>query len=149
VTATIQAAGGLVTRMRDNTLEVLVVHRPRYDDWSLPKGKLEPGETPAEAAVREVDEETGARCVLGRALGTIQYVDRKGRDKIVHWWMMEVESTRPFVPNAEVDEIRWISGRNAEALLTYDSDRRLLAEVLVRDPEDPDDDLSRAPRQSG
>jgi 8-oxo-dGTP diphosphatase len=146
---TVEAAGGIVTRERDGAREVLVVHRPRYDDWSLPKGKLEPGETPADAAVREVEEETGARCVLGRALGTTAYVDRKGRDKVVHWWMMEVHSTRTFLPNDEVDEVRWISEGNAAALLTYDSDRRLLADVLVTRPEDPDDDLSRSPRQSG
>ena len=137
MSATIEAAGGIVTRERDGEREVLVVHRPQYDDWSLPKGKLERGETPAEAAVREVEEETGARCALGRALGTTRHVDRKGRDKLVHWWLMEVESTRPFVPNDEIDEVRWISGGNAATLLTYDSDRRLLTDMLVTGPEDP------------
>ncbi len=109
---------------------MLVVHRPRYDDWSLPKGKLEPGEAPADAAVREVEEETGARCVLGLSLGTTEYLDRKGRDKIVHWWEMSVETTRPFVPNDEVDEVRWVTAKTAEDLLTYDSDRSLLAQAL-------------------
>jgi 8-oxo-dGTP diphosphatase len=146
---TIEAAGGIVTRERHGAREILVVHRPRYDDWSLPKGKLEPGETPADAAVREVEEETGARCVLGRALGTTRYVDRKGRDKIVYWWMMTVAGTRSFVPNDEVDEIRWISEGDGPELLTYDLDRRLLADMLVTGPEDPDDDLSRSPRKSG
>ncbi len=147
MTATIEAAGGVVVRERDGVREVLVVHRPRYDDWSLPKGKLEPGETPAEAAVREVEEETGMRCALGRALGTNEYVDRKGRDKIVYWWVMDPVATRTFVPNEEVDEVLWISGGDAAKLLTYDSDRRLLADMLVTGPEDPDDDLSRSPRK--
>ena len=147
MSGTIEAAGGVVTREVDGTVEVLLVHRPRYDDWSLPKGKLEPGEQPADAALREVEEETGARCVLGRALGPTRYADRKGRDKVVHWWTMDVGSTRPFVPNAEIDQVRWVAAESAADLLTYDADRRLLADVLLRGREDRDDDLPRSPRQ--
>jgi 8-oxo-dGTP diphosphatase len=130
VSKSVEAAGGVVLREHDGRVEVLVVHRPRYDDWSLPKGKLEPGETPEAGALREVEEETGARCALQRPLDPSRYVDRKGRDKIVHWWVMEVLSTRPFVANDEVDEIRWLAAGDAEALLTYDADRRLVTAVV-------------------
>jgi len=127
----VEAAGGLVTRpSASGEPEVLVVHRPRYDDWSLPKGKLEPGESFEDAAVREVEEETGIRCDLGAELPSHSYVDRKGREKVVRWWRMTPLATRPFVANDEVDELRWIRAGDAAALLTYDADRKLLAEVL-------------------
>jgi 8-oxo-dGTP diphosphatase len=126
------AAGGVVRR-RDAAGRgylLAVVHRPRYDDWSLPKGKLEPGESFEDAAVREVEEETGMRCELGEELASHRYVDRKGRDKVVRWWRMSPVATRPFVANDEVDELRWIRAGEAATLLTYDADRKLVAEVL-------------------
>jgi 8-oxo-dGTP diphosphatase len=117
----VAAAGGLV--VRDG--EVAIVHRPKYDDWSLPKGKLDPGEGWEQAALREVEEETGLRCELGRELGSARYRDRKGRDKLVRWWLM-----RPldgdFVPNDEVDELRWLGRDEALELLDYDHDRDLV-----------------------
>jgi 8-oxo-dGTP diphosphatase len=107
----------------------LVVHRPRYDDWSLPKGKLEPGESSEDAARREVLEETGMRVQLGDALPTTEYVDRHGRPKVVHYWRMTAIGNMPWQPNDEVDEVRWITGAEAATLLSYEHDRRLVATV--------------------
>ena len=123
----IRAAGGVVTRpSAGDGFEVLVVHRPRYGDWSLPKGKAEAAERDEDTAVREVEEETGYRCALGEELATVRYRDRRGRNKSVRFWHMTVISEQPWVPNAEVDERRWISSAAAATLLSYDDDRRLV-----------------------
>jgi 8-oxo-dGTP diphosphatase len=114
----VQAAGGVV--LRDGL--VAVVHRPKYDDWSLPKGKLDDGESFEDAALREVEEETGLRCRLVRELPEVRY-DVRGRPKLVRYWAMEVEEETPFVPNEEVDQVRWVEPQEALALLTYDRDR--------------------------
>jgi 8-oxo-dGTP diphosphatase len=114
----VQAAGGVV--LRDGL--VALVHRPRYDDWSLPKGKLDPGESFEETALREVEEETGLRCRLVRELPTVKY-DVRGRLKVVRYWAMEVTDETRFVPNDEVDEVRWVEPQEALALLSYDRDR--------------------------
>jgi 8-oxo-dGTP diphosphatase len=118
----VRAAGGVV--MRDGL--VAVVHRPRYDDWSLPKGKLDPGETFEQAALREVEEETGLRCRLERELPAVEYSVR-GRPKLVRYWLMSVESDPGFEPNDEVDELRWLSPADARELLTYDRDKGVVA----------------------
>lgn len=124
----VRAAGAVPWRRRNGVVEVAVVHRPRYDDWSFPKGKLEPGESFAEGAVREVAEETGLLGELGDALPTSEYVDHRGRDKVVRWWLLEVTgevATGPgqvSVPNEEVDEVRWLPPGQAQALLTHASD---------------------------
>ena len=102
-----------------------VIHRPAYDDWTLPKGKLHPNEGELEAALREVEEETGLRCAAGDVLGSSSYVDRHGRDKLVTYWTMRPLSGR-FVPTAEVDDLRWVSLPEGEKLLTYEHDRDLL-----------------------
>jgi len=131
----VRAAGGVVTRpAAGGGVEVLVVHRPRYDDWSLPKGKAEPGERDEDAALREVEEETGYRCTLGAELPTVRYEDRRGRPKQVRFWRMSagpggsaVPPEEPaFVANDEVDERRWISPSAAATLLSYEADRRLV-----------------------
>jgi 8-oxo-dGTP diphosphatase len=128
--AVVRAAGGVVTRRRpDGTIEVLLVHRPRYDDWSLPKGKLDPGEAAEAAALREVAEETGVRGRLGRELPSVSYVDRHGRPKQVRFWLMTCERTETFRANDEVDEVRWCTTGDAVTLLTYDADRRLVAAI--------------------
>jgi 8-oxo-dGTP pyrophosphatase MutT (NUDIX family) len=114
----VHAAGGVV--VRDGL--VAVVHRPRYDDWSLPKGKLDAGESSEEAALREVEEETGLRCRLVRELPTVRY-DVRGRLKEVRYWEMEVADQTPFVPNEEVDEVLWLEPQRALAQLSYDRDR--------------------------
>ena len=117
----VAAAGGVV--LRDG--EVAVVHRPKYDDWSLPKGKLDPGESWEDAALREVEEETGLRCELGQELPPARYRDSKGRDKLVRWWLM-----RPlegdFTPNDEIDELRWLRPEAALELLDYEHDCALV-----------------------
>jgi 8-oxo-dGTP diphosphatase len=120
----VHAAGGVV--MRDGRL--VVVHRPRYDDWTLPKGKLDPGESFEDAALREVAEETGLRCRLLRELPAIEY-EVRGRPKLVRYWQMEIEAETPFVENDEVDELRWLEPAEALALLTYERDREVVLAV--------------------
>ena len=116
---------------------VLLVHRPRYDDWSLPKGKADLGERAEETALREVEEETGLRCLLGDRAGETRYRDSKGRNKIVQYWLMEPESMvdaidhNAFVPNDEVDEVLWCTVTEAIRRLSYAHDRKLLQRVPV------------------
>ena len=122
----VEAAGGVVVRDGDAGTEVCVVHRPRYDDWTFPKGKLDPGESFEDAALREVEEETGLRCTLEAELPSTEYRDTKDRPKIVRYWQMEVDEDPGFVPNDEVDEMRWLPMGEAGKLLTYERDSELL-----------------------
>lgn len=125
----IEAAGGVVwRRTRQGRLKVLLVHRPAYDDWSLPKGKLDLGEEPEEAALREVEEETGLRCRLGPELSQTRYVDRKGRDKLVRYWAME-PVTGAFRPSSEVDEVRWLRVERCASVLSYARDAVVVGDV--------------------
>jgi 8-oxo-dGTP diphosphatase len=117
----VRAAGGVVAR--DGRL--LLVHRPKYDDWTFPKGKAEPGESDEACAVREVEEETGMRCELYEELPSTHYTDSRDRPKRVRWWRMEPVAGE-FTPSNEVDEIRWLSPEEAAELLSYDRDRVLL-----------------------
>lgn len=121
----VQAAGGVV--VRDG--RVAVVHRPKYDDWSLPKGKLHPGEPWEDAALREVREETGLECELGEELSSTRYRDPRGRPKVVRYWRMRPRAGT-FAPNAEVDELRWEARDDALALLTHPHDRELVSRAL-------------------
>ena len=121
MSADVEAAGGVV--VRDGL--IAVVHRPRYDDWSLPKGKLDPGETFEAAALREIVEETGLTCTLGAELEPSHYADHRGRSKHVRYWRMTVVSGS-FEPNDEVDELRWLAPAAASALLSYEHDRLLV-----------------------
>ena len=127
--AQVRAAGGVV--VRDGL--VAVVHRPKYDDWSLPKGKLDPGETWEQAALREVEEETGLRCTLAEPLEPTRYTDPKGRPKEVRYWRMEVAADTGFDVSGEVDELRWVYLDEAAALLTHAHDRALVRAVAGRD----------------
>ena len=120
------AAGGLIVR---DDGRIAVIHRPRYDDWSLPKGKLDPGESFEDGAVREVLEETGVRARILGELDATRYVDRKGRDKLVRWYRMEVDDAGAFAPNDEVDELRWLTPREALELLSYPHDHSLVETV--------------------
>ena len=130
VTNQVRAAGGLVRRCgATGVAEILVVHRPAYGDWSFPKGKLDKGESFEDAAVREVVEETGLVCELGRELPSTWYIDGKGRLKLVRYWAMRVVGIEPWAPNDEVDQRRWVTLDAAAGLLTYDHDRLLLAEL--------------------
>jgi 8-oxo-dGTP diphosphatase len=122
----IEAAGGVVMRKGPEETEIAVVHRPRYDDWSFPKGKLDPGEIFEEAALREVREETGLICRLGPELAFAHYDDNKGRPKVVRYWLMAVIEDPGFEPNDEVDELRWLTPAEATDLLTYSRDRKLV-----------------------
>jgi 8-oxo-dGTP diphosphatase len=123
------AAGGLVVREGAGGAEVAVVHRPKYGDWSLPKGKLEAGEGFEEAALREVLEETGLRCRLGPELEPARYRDRKGRDKEVRYFRM-TPLGGDFEPGPEVDRLRWLTRAGALSDLTYEHDRFLVATHL-------------------
>jgi 8-oxo-dGTP diphosphatase len=121
----VRAAGGVPVRNGATGVEVLVVHRPRYDDWTFPKGKRERGETDEECALREVLEETGLRCVLEEELPPTTYVDRDGRPKLVRYWRVRVVEGS-VVPNDEADEARWLPRAAAAALLTYERDHAVL-----------------------
>ena len=125
----VAAAGGVVVRSGGGARQVAVIHRPKYMDWSLPKGKLEPGEDWLEAALREVEEETGYRCKPGAELARVPYLDRKGRRKLVRYWLMEPIEGQ-FEPHGEVDELRWLDREQAEELLTYPHDRELVRRAL-------------------
>jgi 8-oxo-dGTP diphosphatase len=122
-TELVRAAGGVV--VRDG--RVLLVHRPRYGDWTLPKGKLEDGEAWEDAALREVEEETGLRCELGEEVGRTRYVDSHGRNKEVRYFRM-TGGGEP-APQNEVDEVRWAPLDEAPGLLSYERDRVLLSRL--------------------
>ena len=125
----ISAAGGVVIRRDRGRARIIVIHRPKYMDWSLPKGKLEKGEDFLEAGLREVEEETGYRCEPLVELPSVSYMDRKARRKLVRYWLMETLEGG-FEPHGEVDELRWVTRREADGLLTYDHDRELVHRAL-------------------
>ncbi|MEE6273561.1 NUDIX hydrolase [Georgenia wangjunii] len=136
----VHAAGTLVWRVEGKRLQVLLVHRPRYDDWSWPKGKLEPGESLAECAVRETAEETGLDVVLARPLPDVKYRLSDGRRKHCHYWVATVAdpgatalTARAAVkraPTTEIDETRWVDAREAKKLLTRSQDAEPLGALI-------------------
>ena len=124
----VRAAGCMVWRPGSDGPEVLVVHRDRYDDWSFPKGKLEPGETEQACALREVKEETNATGDLGAELPLVSYIDHKGREKTVHYWLLRYTGGE-FEPNDEVDKVKWLTASKAASRLSYAHDIELLAHL--------------------
>ncbi|MDE0376016.1 MAG: NUDIX domain-containing protein [bacterium] len=132
-----QAAGGVVWREGPGGIEVLLVHRPGYDDWTFPKGKLESGECLVECARREVQEETGVRPLIGRYLGHISYTKQESLRKAVHYWAMQAGEV-DFVPSSEVDRVRWVHEASLADHMSYPTERSL-GEGLTdgwRDPAD-------------
>jgi len=125
--AAIVAAGGVVWRRDlDGEVEVLLVHRPRYDDWSLPKGKLEEGEALISCAYREVLEETGLSIKLGPYVGSVEYFVPDGLKHVAYWSASLIEDNSSFHPNDEVDQIIWLDLESAVLKATRDSDKSIL-----------------------
>jgi 8-oxo-dGTP pyrophosphatase MutT (NUDIX family) len=123
----VRAAGGVLRRVGDSGPEVLLVHRPRYDDWTFPKGKAEPGETDEECARREVEEETGVRTRLGRELPSVRWRDAEDRPKIARYWLLEPEDPAATAEaRNEIDGVEWLSPQEARRRLSYDRDREVL-----------------------
>ncbi|WP_068189655.1 NUDIX hydrolase [Mycobacterium sp. UM_CSW] len=134
----VYAAGAVLWRRAgddpaDPSLEVALIHRPRYDDWSLPKGKVDPGETAPVAAVREVFEETGHRAILGRRLDMVSYPIEQGVKKVYYWAARDTGGE--FAPGREVDELVWLPVAEAKDKLTYPHDRKMLRH-FAKQPED-------------
>ena len=127
----------MVLRPGPDGVQTMLVHRPRLDDWSVPKGKLGEGEHPMTAAVREVAEETGVTAALGRRLAPARYRVGGTSTKLVHYWTATVAATAPHEPDDEVDEIRWLGLTEAAALATHRWDTRMLTDLAARaDPAD-------------
>jgi 8-oxo-dGTP pyrophosphatase MutT (NUDIX family) len=133
MTAEVRAAGGVVRRRVDGRVLTVLVHRPRYDDWSFPKGKLHDGESFEEAALREVLEETGLECRIEGELPPLRYTDQDGRPKVVRYWSMDVLDGGDLRPTDEVDEARWLTLAEARTMLSYDRDREVLDALTADD----------------
>jgi 8-oxo-dGTP diphosphatase len=118
----------------------MLIHRPKYDDWSFPKGKLEEGESFEDAALREVEEESGWRCEIRTELEPTRYTDDKGREKVVRWWEMIARERGSWQANDEVDDVAWVPLSEVDSYLTYELDRELAAQVRklpsIHEPRD-------------
>jgi 8-oxo-dGTP pyrophosphatase MutT (NUDIX family) len=145
----IRAAGGVVWRLRSAKqapgepgppssladMEFALVHRPRYQDWSLPKGKAKKRESSQQAALREVREETGLECELGEELRTVQYLTPKGEEKTVRWWAMTVLRDHGFEPNQEVDQISWVVFEELSKICAFFSDLEVVHSLSIYERE--------------
>lgn len=129
VDADVIAAGGVVLRRRGGKTEVALIHRPDYEDWTLPKGKLDADEGWEDAALREVREETGLECKLGDEVQSARYLDGKGRRKLVRYWRMRPVRGR-FAANDEVDQLEWLEPKQALKRISYARDREVLKSAL-------------------
>ena len=128
-----RAAGALLWRENSELkIEIALIHRPRYDDWSLPKGKLEEGESSLRCAFREVIEETGITPQFGRELGSVEYKEPAGLKRVKYWAAKAL--TDEFLPNEEVDEIKWLEPVDALACATHESDRTIIESFLAQEP---------------
>ena len=132
MTRLVRAAGGLIIRNGPAGPEVALVHRPAYDDWSFPKGKLDADEDERAAALREIEEETGLRLPLDEDLGVVTYVDGRGRPKVVRYWRIDAPPHAGLAPAHEIDRAEWVPLDAAAARLTYPHDRELLARITGR-----------------
>jgi 8-oxo-dGTP diphosphatase len=131
----IRAAGALLWREVDSrNLEIALIHRPRYDDWSLPKGKIEGGETALQCAYREVFEETGIKASLTRQLGTVEYEESGELKRVIFWSAHCSLDTGTFVVNEEVDELVWFTPEDALVKATHDSDRQIIDSFQAQEP---------------
>jgi 8-oxo-dGTP pyrophosphatase MutT (NUDIX family) len=123
----VRAAGGVIVRFDSGgEPELLVVHRPKYDDWTLPKGKAEPGESDEECAVREVEEETGLVCELGAEVAVSEYEEAAGRPKRVRYFQMAPQAGAEAAPQNEIDDVRWLTRQRALDTLSYGRDREIV-----------------------
>jgi 8-oxo-(d)GTP phosphatase len=130
----IRAAGAIIWREHSPLeVEVLVIHRPQYDDWSFPKGKVDENESSIGAAYREVKEETGVDAIFGQYLGTTSYKVEDHKKKVKYWMAKAKSSSAPFTPNSEVDKIEWVDIKTARHFLTHNEDRELLEEFVGRE----------------
>jgi 8-oxo-dGTP pyrophosphatase MutT (NUDIX family) len=127
----VRAGGGVVWRREEDGIEVLVIHRPRYRDWSFPKGKTKNGERDEDAAVREVAEEVGLTCELGPELASTTYRDAKGRKKTVRYWAMALPEGSEPIAGDGVDEWRWLPPDEAARELTWERDLEVLSSLPV------------------
>src|SRR4051794_22878105 len=133
MTSVVRAAGGVVVRAGPGgQSEILLVHRPRYDDWTFPKGKAEPGESDEACALREVEEEAALACQLGDELATVEYEDARGRPKRVVYYAMTPRPGAEAAPRNEVDAVRWLTLADAEQALTYERDREVARRLASR-----------------
>ena len=132
MSATIQAAGAVVWRKNKDKTEIAIIHRPKYDDWSFPKGKLEIGETLIACAHREVFEETNIQTEFGPFLGDIEYLTPDGK-KQVSFWAAKAITHKDFTPNSEVDQLKWVEVKKVKELLTLETDKKILAQFIKLD----------------
>ncbi len=132
MSSTIQAAGAVVWRNNKDKTEVAIIHRPKYNDWSFPKGKLEVGESLIACAHREVFEETNIQTEFGPFLGDIEYLTPDGK-KQVSFWAAKVITHKDFSPNSEVDQLKWVEVKKVKELLTLETDKKILAQFMKLD----------------
>ena len=130
--ATIQAAGAVVWRNNKDKTEVAIIHRPKYNDWSFPKGKLEIGESLIACAHREVFEETNIQTEFGPFLGDIEYLTPDGK-KQVSFWAAKAITDKDFSPNSEVDQLKWVEVKKVKELLSLETDKKILAQFIKLD----------------
>jgi 8-oxo-dGTP pyrophosphatase MutT (NUDIX family) len=132
MSSVVRAAGGVITRAGvGGEAELLVVHRPKYDDWTLPKGKAEPGESDEECALREVEEETGLVCELGPEVAVSEYEDAAGRPKRVRYFAMTPHDGAEAAPQNEIDDVRWLTRQRALDTLSYGRDRAIVESLAA------------------
>jgi 8-oxo-dGTP pyrophosphatase MutT (NUDIX family)/phosphohistidine phosphatase SixA len=131
----IRAAGALLWReLGDRSIEIALIHRPKYDDWTLPKGKIEEGETALQCAYRELIEETGIKAAFTRQLGSVEYEESGQRKRVIFWAAHCALEASAFIPNEEVDEMCWLSAEDALVAATHGSDKEIIENFMSQEP---------------